>query len=147
MLVDASGNLICFSLWPGQLHDSVGALPLLENLEFEAPLGDKAFDNDTIRAALAQRAAEAVIPPKPDRKTSIPHDPIKHGCSDAQGDLHADSDFRASGSEALRGTTSNKLTQCVSCGILLEIAMSVLEARVRTANHLTHIKVTLPRKE
>ena len=78
-LVDALGNLIRFSLWPGQRHDSVGALPLIEGLEFDALLGDKAFDNNTIRAELAQRAAEVVIPSKADRKTPIPHDPIKYG--------------------------------------------------------------------
>ena len=42
-LVEALGNLVRFVLQPGQQHDSVGVTPLLENLDFEALLADKAF--------------------------------------------------------------------------------------------------------
>lgn len=77
-LVDALGNLVRFSLWPGQRHDSVGALDLIDGLTFEALLGDKAFDNNTIREDLDRRGAEAVIPSKADRKQAIPHDKDKY---------------------------------------------------------------------
>jgi hypothetical protein len=40
-LVDALGNLVRFSLWPGQRHDSLGAPDLIDGLTFEALLGDK----------------------------------------------------------------------------------------------------------
>jgi transposase len=77
-LVDALGNLVRFSLWPGQRHDSVGALDLIDGLTFEALLGDKAFDNNTIREDLDRRGAETVIPSKADRKQTIPHDKDKY---------------------------------------------------------------------
>jgi transposase len=71
-LVDALGNLVRFVLQPGQQHDSVGVAPLLENLDFEALLADKAFDNNALRADLDERGAIAVIPPKANRTTPIP---------------------------------------------------------------------------
>jgi transposase len=77
-LVDALGNLVRFSLWPGQRHDSVGALDLLDGLTFAALLGDKAFDNNAMRDDLEKRGAEAVIPSKADRKQPIPYDRIKY---------------------------------------------------------------------
>jgi hypothetical protein len=43
-LVDALGNLIRFVLLPGQRHDSIGVEPLITGLDFEALIGDKAFD-------------------------------------------------------------------------------------------------------
>jgi len=77
-LVDALGNLVRFSLWPGQRHDSVGVPDLIDDLAFEALLGDKAFDNNSIREDLERRGAEAVIPSKADRKQVIPHDRVKY---------------------------------------------------------------------
>jgi transposase len=73
-LVDALGNLVRFVLLPGQRHDSVGVMPLIADLDFEALIADKAFDNNAIRAELDKRGALAVIPSKADRKPLIPHD-------------------------------------------------------------------------
>jgi transposase len=73
-LVDALGNLIRFVLLPGQRHDSIGVEPLITDLDFEALIGDKAFDNNWLRANLAERGATAVIPSKADRAERIPHD-------------------------------------------------------------------------
>ena len=70
-LVDALGNLARFLLLPGQRHDSVGVEPLIEDIDFEALLGDKAFDADWLRAELDRRGAAAVIPPKANRKRKI----------------------------------------------------------------------------
>ena len=70
-LVDALGNLARFVLLPGQRHDSVGVAPLIAGIDFQALLGDKAFDNDWLRAELDQRGALAVIPPKADRARRI----------------------------------------------------------------------------
>jgi transposase len=78
VVVDALGNLVRFSLWPGQRHDSIGALDLIDGLTFEALLGDKAFDNNAMRDDLEKRGAEAVIPSKADRKQPIPHDRAKY---------------------------------------------------------------------
>jgi transposase len=73
-LVDALGNLVRFILLPGQRHDSIGVDPLITGLDFEALLGDKAFDNNTLRANLNERGAAAVIPSKADRAGRIPYD-------------------------------------------------------------------------
>jgi transposase len=73
-LVDALGNLIRFVLLPGQRHDSIGVEPLITGLDFEALIGDKAFDNNWLRANLNERGAAAVIPSKADRAGRIPHD-------------------------------------------------------------------------
>ena len=73
-LVDALGNLIRFLLLPGQRHDSIGVEPLITGLDFEALIGDKAFDNNWLRANLNERGAIAVIPSKADRAKHIPHD-------------------------------------------------------------------------
>jgi transposase len=73
-LVDALGNLIDFVLLAGQRHDSQGVAPLIAGLTFGAFLGDKAFDNDTLRAELHERSAAAVIPPKRNRKKTIAYD-------------------------------------------------------------------------
>jgi transposase len=70
-LVDALGNLVRFTLLPGQRHDSVGVAPLIEDLDFDALLGNKAFDNNALRANLNDRGAMAVIPPKATRKVPI----------------------------------------------------------------------------
>src|SRR4029453_9220112 len=67
-LVDALGNLVRFVLLPGQRHDTIGVPPLIAGLDFNALLGDKAFDVDWIRADLDARGAAAVIPPKASRK-------------------------------------------------------------------------------
>ena len=63
-----------FVLLPGQRHDSVGVLPLIEGIVFGALLGDKAFDADWLRADLDGRGAAAVIPPKANRKAVISFD-------------------------------------------------------------------------
>jgi len=73
-LVDALGSLVRFILLPGQRHDSVGVQPLIEGIAFGALLGDKAFDADWLRAALDERGAAAVIPPKANRKAIISFD-------------------------------------------------------------------------
>ncbi|MBL8281187.1 MAG: IS5 family transposase, partial [Acinetobacter junii] len=42
-LVDSLGNLIKFRLMPGQYHDLVETKPLIEDVDFQALLADKAF--------------------------------------------------------------------------------------------------------
>ncbi len=74
-LVDGLGNLVRFSLHPGQRSEIVGVPDLIEGLSFGALLADKAFDADHLRAELERRGAAAVIPAKQNRKIHIPHDP------------------------------------------------------------------------
>jgi hypothetical protein len=73
-LVDALGNLARFVLLPGQRHDSIGTEPLIQDIDLEALIADKAFDNDKLRARLNEHGAIAFIPSKADPKTPIPHD-------------------------------------------------------------------------
>ncbi len=72
--MDALGNLARFVLLPGQRHDTIGVAPLIQDVHFDALLGDKAFDVDWLRAELNQRGATAVIPPKANRKQQIAYD-------------------------------------------------------------------------
>ena len=55
-------------LTPGQTHDLACAEPLLENVDPDALLGDKAYDADSLINTLAQRGITPVIPPKANRK-------------------------------------------------------------------------------
>ena len=73
-LVDALGNLARFILLPGQRHDILGVTPLIQDLEFEALLADKAFDANWLRAELNERGASAVIPPRRNRILHIDYD-------------------------------------------------------------------------
>ena len=66
-LVDALGNLVHFVLLPGQRFDTVGIEPLIEGINFGALLGDKAFDSNSIIAALNKRGAKIVISQHPRR--------------------------------------------------------------------------------
>ena len=60
-LTDALGNLVRFELLPGNRHDTIGVAPLIKGVEFEALLGDKAFDANWIVEDLNRRGAKVVI--------------------------------------------------------------------------------------
>jgi transposase len=64
-LTDALGNLVRFVLLPGQRYDTVGVAPLLDGIDFDALIADKAFDSNTIIADLDERDAKAVISQHP----------------------------------------------------------------------------------
>ena len=59
---------------PASATTASGVEPLITGLDFEALIGDKAFDNNWLRANLNERGAAAVIPSKADRAGRIPHD-------------------------------------------------------------------------
>jgi transposase len=61
-LTDALGNLVRFVLLPGQRFDTVGVAPLIEGIEFGAPLADKAFDSNDLIADLNRRGAKVAAP-------------------------------------------------------------------------------------
>ena len=73
-LVDALGNPVELMLTPGQAHDLVCAEPLIENVEPDALIGDKAYDADSFVDTLNQRKITPVIPPKANRKAPRPCD-------------------------------------------------------------------------
>jgi transposase len=73
-LVDALGNLVRFTLLPGQRYDTVGVPPLIEGIAFDALIGDKAFDSNWVIAELDERGAKAVISQHPRRARPLPID-------------------------------------------------------------------------
>ena len=77
-LVDALGNLIRFVLLPGQRHDRIGVEPLITGLDFEALIGDKAFDAGWLRERLASGGIEAVIPLREGTTGHAAHDAEKY---------------------------------------------------------------------
>jgi transposase len=58
----------------GQASDYTQALALLDGWECQAVLADKGYDADYIVEAAHQMGAEAVIPPKSNRKTPREYD-------------------------------------------------------------------------
>ena len=52
----------------------IGVEPLIRDVQFEALLGDKAFDADWLRTELDERGASAVIPPRSNRKQQFSYD-------------------------------------------------------------------------
>ena len=51
-MTDALGNLVRFKLLPGQRSEIVGVPELIEGLDFDAMLADKAFDANSLRDEL-----------------------------------------------------------------------------------------------
>src|SRR3974390_3627569 len=66
-LTDALGNLVRFELLPGHRFDTVGVEPLIEGVDFEGLIADKAFDSDWIVENLNERGAKIVISQHPRR--------------------------------------------------------------------------------
>ena len=73
-LVDALGNPVEVILSPGQAHDLTCAEPLIEAVDPDALIADKAYDADAFIASLNGRAITPVIPPKCNRKIPRPCD-------------------------------------------------------------------------
>lgn len=60
-----------FKLLPGQRNDTVGVEPLIEGIEFNAMIADKAFDANWIIAEMNERGAKIVISQRPQRKQPL----------------------------------------------------------------------------
>ena len=72
-VVDTNGLPIRIELSAGQSHDGPVGRRLLDHLRpGEILLGDKAYDADGLRQEVAERGAWANIPPKSNRRKSIP---------------------------------------------------------------------------
>ena len=72
--MDALCLPVAYALTAGNRHDCLSALPLIGSVQPTCLLADKAYDGDAIRAALAVRGAEAVIPPKANRNAPPDYD-------------------------------------------------------------------------
>jgi transposase len=66
--VEGLGQLARFILTGGQVHDVTQAQALIEQMQPEAVLADKAYDADVLLACIESKNAKAVIPPKANRK-------------------------------------------------------------------------------
>ena len=66
-MTDALGNLVRFHLLPGNRYDTIGVAPLIEGIDFDAILADKAFDANWIIDAMNERGAQIVISQRPQR--------------------------------------------------------------------------------
>ena len=71
-LVDALGNPVTFALTQGQMHDLQAAPGLIENVDPNALIADKAFDADSFVELLQRKAITPVIPPRATARTRDP---------------------------------------------------------------------------
>jgi transposase len=70
-----TANPLTFDVTPGEVHETRGFDALMELDRRPAKLlGDKGYDSDEIRADLAKRGIEPVIPPRSNRKATIDYD-------------------------------------------------------------------------
>ena len=74
MNVDALGNPLRFLLTGGQRHDITQAEDLIAGYEFERVIADRAYDSDDLLRRIAEQEAEAVIPPRKNRKEQRDYD-------------------------------------------------------------------------
>jgi transposase len=62
--IHAVGNPLRFILTPGQASDITQAETPIEDMPAEHVLGDKGYDSKSLRDAITQQGAVAVIPPR-----------------------------------------------------------------------------------
>ena len=70
-LTDALGNLVRFVLLPGQRHDLKGVDTLLQGVDLQALLADKAFDANWLIEYLQSAHCQVVIAQKANRKEPL----------------------------------------------------------------------------
>ena len=58
------------------MHESRTAEVMLDGVEGDAVIADKAYDSNAIREAVAEAGMEAVIPSNRSRKIIVPHDAV-----------------------------------------------------------------------
>lgn len=72
--VDALGNPLRFLLTGGQRHDITQADGLIAAFDFERVIADRSYDSEEFLILIAERQAEAVIPPRKNRKEPREYD-------------------------------------------------------------------------
>ena len=71
---DALGNPVRLLFGPGQRHDVTRSNELVDGFKPEAVIADKGYDADYLRDAIRGMAAEAVIPPRSNRRAPHAYD-------------------------------------------------------------------------
>ena len=74
MLTDATGRPMRFVVTAGQVNDCAQADRLLEGVESAHVIADKGYDTEGVLEKIAQLGANAVVPPKSDRKEQREYD-------------------------------------------------------------------------
>lgn len=59
--------MVRFNLLPGYRYDTIGVAPLIEGIEFDAILSDKAFDSNWIIEEMNARGTKIIISQRPQR--------------------------------------------------------------------------------
>jgi len=72
--VDALDNPLRFLLTGGQRHDITQAADLIANFDFERVIADRSYDSDDFLQKIIEKEAEAVIPPRKNRKEQREYD-------------------------------------------------------------------------
>ena len=68
MVTDAQDQPVRFALAGGQEAEAPQAMPLLTGIGTEGTIADKGYESNGILASIQDQGAEAVIPPKSNRK-------------------------------------------------------------------------------
>jgi putative transposase len=71
---DALGNPVRLLFGPGQRHDATRSHELFDGFEPDAVIADKGYDADRLREAIRDSGAEAIIPPRSNRKAPCDYD-------------------------------------------------------------------------
>ena len=71
-IVDAKGRPLHVTLTPGERHEMVAALELLDYCHGAAFIADTGYDSNDFRAEIKARGIKAVIHSKPERKRALP---------------------------------------------------------------------------
>ena len=74
LVADAQGRPMRFYLTRGQRADVSQAIPLLTGLETGAVIADKGYESNRVLAFIRDQGAEAVIPPKSNRRDPWAYD-------------------------------------------------------------------------
>jgi len=74
MVTDAQGKPMRFVLTGGQDADVSHAIPLLTGIETRMVIADKGYESDGVLAFIQGQEAEAVIPPKSNRRDPWEYD-------------------------------------------------------------------------
>ena len=74
MVCDAQGRPLRFDLTGGQRADVSQAIPLLSEMETGAVIADKGYESNRVLGFIRGQGAEAVIPPKSNRKNPWEYD-------------------------------------------------------------------------
>jgi transposase len=73
-LVDRTGKLARFTIRHGNAAENIELLPLLDGVQTDELIADKAYDSNAIRQLLASQGIVATIPPKANRKVLYEYD-------------------------------------------------------------------------